>query len=170
MAELRAIKQDITTLYVDAIVNTANSSLMGGGGVDGAIHCAAGMELTEECSTLGGCQVGEAKITKGYNLPAKYIIHTVGPIYGREKGREAELLGNCYENSLKLAVDNDVKTIAFPNISTGVFLYPIEEAAGIAIDTVNKFLKEEKHHIEKVYFVSFSDDDNEVYKRLLNKD
>jgi O-acetyl-ADP-ribose deacetylase len=170
MAELIPIKQDITTLQVDAIVNAANSSLMGGGGVDGSIHRASGIELAKECSGLGGCQVGEAKITKGYNLPAKYIIHTVGPVYGRDNGNEAELLGDCYKNSLKLAVDNDIKTIAFPNISTGIFSYPIKEAAGIAIDTVNKFLKEEDHNIKKVYFVSFSGGDNDVYKRLLSNE
>jgi O-acetyl-ADP-ribose deacetylase len=166
-AELIAIKGDITKLAVDAIVNAANHSLLGGGGVDGAIHRAAGRELYDECKALGGCKTGEAKITKGYKLPAKHVIHTVGPIYGREKGREAELLASCYKNSLKLAAENNLKTIAFPNISTGVYGYPIEEASRVAIDAVRKFLEDEKHTIEKVYFVSFSDADLKVYENLL---
>jgi len=166
--ELIAIKGDITKLKVDAIVNAANHSLLGGGGVDGAIHRAAGRELYEECKSLGGCKTGEAKITKGYSLPAKYVIHTVGPIYGREKGKEAELLASCYKNSLRLAIEHNIKTIAFPNISTGVYGYPIEEASRIAITTVQKFLEDEKDQIEKVYFVSFSDADLKVYKNLLS--
>lgn len=165
--ELIAIKGDITKLPVDAIVNAANHSLLGGGGVDGAIHRAAGRELFEECKTLNGCKTGEAKITRGYKLPAKHVIHTVGPIYGREKGREAELLASCYKSSLRLAADHNLKTIAFPNISTGVYGYPIEEAAKVAIAEVKKFLEDEKHGIEKIYFVSFSDTDLEVYKKLL---
>lgn len=165
--ELIAIKGDITKLSADAIVNAANHSLLGGGGVDGAIHWAAGRELYEECKTLGGCKTGEAKITKGYKLPAKHVIHTVGPIYGKEKGMEAELLASCYKNSLKLAAENNLKTIAFPNISTGVYGYPIQDASKIAIAAVRKFLENEKHHIEKIYFVSFSDADLKVYKNLL---
>lgn len=165
--ELIAIKQDITTLEVDAIVNAANRTLLGGGGVDGAIHRAAGPELLEECRTLGGAQTGEAKITKGYDLPAKYVIHTPGPVYGREHGREAQLLASCYRESLKRAQENGVKTIAFPSISTGVYGYPIEEAALIAIRSVREFLAKEEHEIEKVYFVSFSDKDFEIYKKLL---
>ena len=165
--ELIAIKGDITKLEVDAIVNAANHSLLGGGGVDGAIHRAAGRELYNECKTLGGCKTGEAKITKGYKLPAKHVIHTVGPIYGREKGREAELLASCYKNSLKLAADHNLKTIAFPNISTGVYGYPIDEASRVAIAAVRKFLEDENHQIEKVYFVSFSDTDLKVYETLL---
>jgi O-acetyl-ADP-ribose deacetylase (regulator of RNase III) len=165
--ELIAIKGDITKLAVDAIVNAANHSLLGGGGVDGAIHRAAGRELLEECKTLNGCKTGEAKITKGYKLPARHVIHTVGPIYGREKGREAELLASCYQSSLRLAAAHNLETIAFPNISTGVYGYPIEEAARVAIAAVRKFLEEEKHHIEKVYFVSFSDADLKVYENLL---
>lgn len=154
-------------MEVDAIVNAANRTLLGGGGVDGAIHRAAGEELYKECLTLNGCMEGEAKITKAYNLSAKWIIHTVGPIYGSEKGREADMLHSCYINSLYLAVDNNVKTIAFPNISTGAYGYPIEEAAKIAIESVKEFLAEEEHHIEKVYFVSFSDKDLEIYNNLL---
>lgn len=167
MTELILIKQDITTLKVDAIVNAANRTLSGGGGVDGAIHAAAGEELYKECITLGGCMEGEAKITKGYNLPAKFVIHTVGPIYGNEDGKEADMLQSCYVMSLALAVENNVTTIAFPNISTGIYRYPIKEAAQIAIAAVKEFLAEEKHEIEKVYFVSFKDEDNEVYKQLL---
>lgn len=166
--EIITIKGDITKLEVDAIVNAANQSLLGGGGVDGAIHRAAGEELYEECKTLGGCMKGEAKITKGYNLPAKYIIHTVGPIYGQEKGREAELLASCYKNSLMLAMKYDIQTIAFPNISTGAFGYPIEKASKIAIETVKEFLEEKHLQIEKVYFVSFSDLDLKVYDNLLS--
>ena len=167
--ELIAVKGDITRLEVDAIVNAANHSLLGGGGVDGAIHRAAGRELYEECKTLGGCMTGEAKITKGYKLPARYVIHTVGPIYGREGGSEPRLLAACYRNSLKIAVEHSLKTIAFPNISTGVYGYPIEEASRIAVDTVRKFLGEGAQGIEKVYFVSFSDRDLGVYRNLLQK-
>ncbi|MDX9913512.1 MAG: O-acetyl-ADP-ribose deacetylase [Candidatus Moranbacteria bacterium] len=165
--ELTAIKQDITTLEVCAIVNSANRRLLGGGGVDGVIHRIAGEELYQECLTLNGCMEGEAKITKGYKLPAKWIIHTVGPIYNNENGREADMLKSCYMMSLYLASDYEVKTIAFPNISTGVYGYPIEEAAKIAVDAVKEFLAEEDHQIEKVYFVSFSDEDLEIYKNLL---
>lgn len=166
--QLIAIKQeDITTMHVDAIVNAANRRLLGGGGVDGAIHRAAGDELYKACLVLDGCMEGEAKITKGYNLPAKWIIHTVGPIYDNENGREADMLHSCYMTSLYLAMDHHVKTIAFPNISTGVYGYPIEEAAPIAIASVREFLAEENHEIETVYFVSFSDKDLEVYEKLL---
>jgi len=166
--ELIVLKGDITKLRVDAIVNAANHSLLGGGGVDGAVHRAAGRELYEECKALGGCKTGEAKITKGYKLPAKYVIHTVGPIYRRENGQEAEFLANCYKNSLKLAIEHNIKTIAFPSISTGAYGYPIEEASEIAITTVKKFLDDEKDHIEKVYFVAFSDADFKVYEDLLS--
>lgn len=167
--QLIVIKGDITKLKVDAIVNAANRSLLGGGGVDGAIHREAGSELYEECKNLGFCLEGDAKITKGYKLPAKYIIHTVGPVYGLEKGREAELLASCYISSLMLAVDNNIKTIAFPNISTGAFGYPIEDASRIAVDTVRELLTEEAHQIEKVYFVSFCDSDLKIYKTYASR-
>ncbi len=166
--QLIAVKQDITTLAVDAIVNAANRTLLGGGGVDGAIHRAAGEGLYQECLALNGCMEGEAKITRGYNLPAKWVIHTVGPIYNNENGREADMLHSCYTNSLYLAVDHGLKTIAFPNISTGVYGYPITEAAPIAIESVREFLAEEDHCIERVYFVSFSDADLEIYNKLLS--
>lgn len=166
-SKLTVIKGDITKLNVDAIVNAANHSLLGGGGVDGAIHRAAGRELYEECKTLGGCNTGDAKITKGYKLPAKYVIHTVGPIYGREGGNEADLLANCYKNSLTLAVAHNVRTIAFPSISTGAYGYPIETASKIAVTTVKNFLDEKKGYVEKVYFVTFSDTDFKIYQNLL---
>ncbi len=157
---------DITTLEVDAIVNAANKTLLGGGGVDGAIHRAAGPMLKEECRMLGGCKTGEAKITKGYNLKAKYVIHTVGPIYQDGRHNEPELLKNCYKNSIKLAVENSIKTIAFPSISTGAYGYPIREAAPIAIkatiDVLQKYTT-----IEKVIFVLFSKSDFEIYKEIL---
>ena len=166
-SKLTVVKGDITKMNVDAIVNAANHSLLGGGGVDGAIHRAAGRELYEECKTLGGCNTGDAKITKGYKLPAKYVIHTVGPIYGREGGNEADLLANCYKNSLTLAVAHNVRTIAFPSISTGAYGYPIEMASKIAVTTVKNFLDEKKGYVEKVYFVTFSDIDFKIYQNLL---
>ena len=159
---------DITTLAVDAIVNAANKSLLGGGGVDGAIHRAAGPKLLEECRTLGGCETGEAKITKGYNLPAQFVIHTVGPVYGEEKGKEAELLRSCYIESLKLAEDNNVKTVAFPAISTGAYGYPKEEAAKIAFQAVNEFALNNPGIFDKIYFVAFNDACRKIYKELVN--
>ncbi len=165
---LEAIKGDITKLIVDAIVNAANKSLLGGGGVDGAIHRAAGPLLQEECKTLGGCQTGEAKITKGYNLPARFVIHTVGPIYGQENGRESELLASCYGHSLELAQKNNLKTIVFPSISTGAYGYPIEEAAKAAVKIVKEFIAS-NDWFDKIIFVLFSDNDLEVYKNELDK-
>lgn len=156
---------DITTLQVDAIVNAANSSLLGGGGVDGAIHKAAGKQLLEECRKLNGCPTGQAKITKGYNLNAKYIIHTVGPIWSGGYNNEAKLLAQCYSNSLRLALSNgDIKTMAFPNISTGVYGFPKGQAARIAIETTQKFLRETLYDL-KVIFVTF---DQENYKLYAN--
>ena len=154
---------DITLLDCDAIVNAANRSLLGGGGVDGAIHRAAGPELLAECKTLGGCNTGEAKITKGYNLKAKYIIHTVGPVYaGRETDRI--LLSDCYRNSLELAKANDIHSIAFPGISTGVYGYPQEEAVPIAVDTVLQWIKNNSDYDIRVTFVCFGNKAYELYK------
>ncbi|MCH9028733.1 MAG: O-acetyl-ADP-ribose deacetylase [Bacteroidetes bacterium] len=159
-------KGDITKLKVDAIVNAANTTLLGGGGVDGAIHRAAGKELLEECKKLNGCKTGEAKITKGYNLSAKYVIHTVGPVWNGGKHNEDELLASCYRNSLKLAVENGIKSIAFPAISTGVYRFPLERAAKIAIDEVTKFLNE-NIEIEKVIFVAFDEQTYNYYMETL---
>ncbi|MCF8303880.1 MAG: O-acetyl-ADP-ribose deacetylase [Bacteroidales bacterium] len=160
------IKGDITKQDVDAIVNAANKSLLGGGGVDGAIHRAAGPQLLEETKTLGGCETGEAKITEGYNLPAKHVIHTVGPVWKGGGQNETQLLANCYRNSLKVAMDNNCKTIAFPNISTGVYGYPKKAAAEIAVNEVNRFL-DENNFIEKVVFVCFDDENYQIYKELI---
>ncbi len=161
-------KGDITKLKVDAIVNAANTSLLGGGGVDGAIHRAAGPELLEFNRKLGGCKTGEAKISPGFKLPAKYIIHTVGPIWNGGKNNEDKLLADCYKNSLKLAVENGIKTIAFPAISTGVYHFPLERATKIAISEVKKFLKKNES-IEKVIFVCFDKETYEVYKNILEE-
>lgn len=156
MDRLAVIKGDITDCKVDAIVNAANTSLLGGGGVDGAIHKAAGLELLEECKTLNGCKTGEAKISGGYRLPANWVIHTVGPVWHGGKQNEDQLLANCYKNSLELAVTNDIKTIAFPSISTGAYRFPVKRAAGIAISVMKKFLDRDKN-IQKVYMVCFDD-------------
>jgi len=163
------VKQaDITREKADAIVNAANSTLLGGGGVDGAIHAAAGPELKAKCRTLGGCKTGEAKITKGYKLPAKYVIHTVGPVYRRSDGREAELLADCYRNCLGLAAEHGVKTIAFPCISTGVYRFPKDKAAEIAVATVREFIKENPEALNEIRFVTFGELDYNIYTELLS--
>ncbi|MBU4173566.1 MAG: O-acetyl-ADP-ribose deacetylase [Actinobacteria bacterium] len=159
---LEIIEGDITKLEVDAIVNAANKTLLGDGGVDGAIHRAAGPELLSETRTLGGCEVGEAKITGGYNLPAGYVIHTVGPVWHGGSGGEEELLANCYRNSLALAARNGVKTIAFPSISTGVYSFPITRASRIAVAEIRDFLDGEPS-LEKVICCCFSSGDRQVY-------
>jgi O-acetyl-ADP-ribose deacetylase (regulator of RNase III) len=163
---IEIIRGDITKIEVDAIVNAANTTLLGGGGVDGAIHRAAGPELLAECRTLGGCEPGKAKITRGYRLPARFVIHTVGPIWRGGKHEEAETLANCYRNSLQLAVENGIKTIAFPAISCGAYGYPIQEAAQIALKTSREFLVSE-HKIEKVVFVLWDADAYDAYWKLL---
>lgn len=159
------VEGDITKQDVDAIVNAANNSLLGGGGVDGAIHRAAGKELLEECIKLCGCPTGQAKITRGYKLPAKFIIHTVGPVYRDGRHNEPELLANCYRNCLKLAVENNIKTIAFPAISTGAYGYPLEEATRIAMKETKAFLEGNKT-IEKVIFVCFGKQAHQIYKSI----
>lgn len=165
---MKACIADITKLNVDGIVNAANSSLLGGGGVDGAIHRAAGLELIEECRRLGGCATGDAKMTKGYQLPARYIIHTVGPIWDSGMSGEAELLASCYRRSLELAGGQALKSIAFPAISTGVFGYPVRPAAEIAVTTVRRFLRTQSS-LEEILFCCFSPDTFTIYEELLRR-
>lgn len=167
---LTLLKGDLTTIKADAIVNAANSSLLGGGGVDGAIHRVGGTAILEECIKIrnrqGGCKVGEAVITTAGKLPAKYVIHTVGPVWQGGQNRERELLAGCYRHSLSLAVDHQIKTIAFPNISTGVYHFPRHEAALVAIAEVKKFI-EANDSITEIMFVCFDDDNYDLYRKLL---
>jgi O-acetyl-ADP-ribose deacetylase (regulator of RNase III) len=165
-AKIDIARGDITKLEVDAIVNAANTTLLGGGGVDGAIHRAAGPELLAECRTLGGCRPGEAKITRGHRLPVRFVIHTVGPIWRGGKRGEPEILANCYRNSLQLSVENEIQTIAFPAVSCGAYGYPIQEAAQIALKTTREFLAN-AHKIEKVIFVLWGEEIYEAYRKLL---
>ena len=167
-SRIQIVHGDITKLDVDAIVNAANSTLLGGGGVDGAIHRAAGTELLAECRALGGCEPGKAKITRGYRLPARFVIHTVGPIWRGGKRDEARILANCYRNSLQLAVENEVKTIAFPAISCGAYGYPIEQAGQIALETTREFLAATQN-IHRVIFVLWGDDVYDAYREALQK-
>jgi O-acetyl-ADP-ribose deacetylase (regulator of RNase III) len=166
--EIEIFRGDITKLEVDAIVNAANTTLLGGGGVDGAIHRAAGPELLAECRSLGGCQPGEAKITRGYHLPARFVIHTVGPIWRGGKHDEAQQLADCYRNSLKLAVENEIKTIAFPAISCGAYGYPIEDAAQSAFKTTRDFLAA-NDQIQKVIFIVWGEDVYEAYSACCSR-
>lgn len=166
--KIELIKGDITKIKADAIVNAANSSLLGGGGVDGAIHRAGGKQILDECIEIrnrqGKCKTGEAVVTTAGNLPAKYVIHTVGPVWNGVEGKSSKLLANCYQNSLKLAESLDVKTIVFPNISTGIYRFPKELAGNIAVDEVKNFKSD---IIEKVIFVCFDDENEEIYKKFL---
>jgi len=163
---IRAVRGDITTLDVDAVVNAANSTLMGGGGVDGAIHFAAGPELLEECRRLGGCPTGEARLTRGYRLPARWIIHTVGPVWKGGTRGEPALLASCYENSLRMAVDNQLRSIAFPAISTGAYAFPLQLATEVAIRSIRQFIGD-RETIDEVVFCCYSREDFATYKRLL---
>lgn len=167
---IKTIRGDITKVTdVQAIVNAANSSLLGGGGVDGAIHRAAGKELLFECRLLGGCKTGQAKITKGYNLPCDYVIHTVGPVWNGGGKNEAELLASCYYNSMKVAMENGIRRIAFPSISTGIYHFPVEQAAKIAVNIVKRFLDDNEGAFELVEWVLFDERTEKVYEAEVDK-
>lgn len=168
MTEISVLKGDITKLEVDAIVNAANRSLLGGGGVDGAIHRAAGSKLLEECITLNGCETGQSKITNGYNLPAKYVIHTVGPVWYGGNKNERDLLKSCYITSLNLAKEYDIKSVAFPAISCGVYHFPLEDACKIASDTVKEFISH-NDCFDKIIFIDINDSIVEIYKNIFNQ-
>ena len=167
---MEVILNDITKLQVDAIVNAANSSLLGGGGVDGAIHRAAGKELVMECRSLRGCKTGNAKLTKGYNLPADFIIHTVGPVWQSGHNGEPELLANCYRKSIQIAVEKKIESLAFPCISTGIYGYPKDKAAEIAVETCSEELKNNPSKSKlKIIFCCFDEDNYNIYQQILNK-
>jgi len=167
---VKIVEGDITKRDVDVIVNAANSTLLGGGGVDGAIHNAAGPELLEECKKFGGCEAGRAKITGAYGIrQVKHIVHTVGPIYGREKGREAALLTSCYQESLQLAVEHGCRSIAFPSISTGAYGYPVESASQVAIRAIRKFVAANPDRLDLIEIATFSKRDYRAYRRAYDE-
>lgn len=166
--QVEIIQGDITRLEVDAIVNAANESLLGGGGVDGAIHRAAGAQLLEECRELGGCPTGEARLTNGYNLPARHVVHTVGPVWHGGDRNEENLLASCYRNSLLLATEHKLKSIAFPSISTGVYRFPIDKASRIALSVIMDFLSSEENS-PRVVITCFSSEDLDVYREMYKK-
>ncbi|MCI7791212.1 MAG: O-acetyl-ADP-ribose deacetylase, partial [Lachnospiraceae bacterium] len=167
---IKTVRGDITKVTdVQAIVNAANTNLLGGGGVDGAIHRAAGKELLFECRLLGGCKTGQAKITKGYNLPCDFVIHTVGPVWNGGSKNEAELLASCYYNSMKLAMENGIRSIAFPSISTGIYHFPVEQAAKIAVNTVKRFLDNNEGMFDFVEWVLFDEHTEKVYEAEVDK-
>lgn len=168
MDRFLVIKGDIVKAKTQAIVNAANTSLLGGGGVDGAIHKAAGKELLEECEILGGCQTGEAKITGGFRLKAEYVIHTPGPIWRGGERKEGELLASCYQNTLKLAAEHEIKTIAFPSISTGVYRFPVQKAAEIAVREIMNYLEQDKE-MEQVQMICFDDNTYRIYEKALKE-
>lgn len=170
MFVIKTVRGDITKIQdVQAIVNAANNSLLGGGGVDGAIHRAAGPALLAECRTLNGCETGQAKITKAYHLPCDYVIHTVGPIWYGGKNKEEELLASCYYNSMQVAMENGIRTIAFPSISTGIYHFPVELAAKIAVHTVARFLDENKGKFDLVEWVLFDENTEKIYKTEVDR-
>lgn len=170
MFVIKTVRGDITKIQdVQAIVNAANNSLLGGGGVDGAIHRAAGPELLAECRTLNGCETGQAKITKAYHLPCDYVIHTVGPIWYGGKNKEEELLASCYYHSMQVAMENGIRTIAFPSISTGIYHFPVEPAAKIAVHTVARFLDENKGKFDLVEWVLFDENTEKIYKTEVDR-
>ncbi|QQK74970.1 O-acetyl-ADP-ribose deacetylase [Salicibibacter cibarius] len=165
--KIEVLREDITTFDVDAIVNAANKTLRGGGGVDGAIHRAGGKEILEECKEIGGCETGEAVITTAGKMPARHVIHTVGPVWDGSENNEDELLQNCYKNALQLAVEYNLKTIAFPNISTGVYGFPKERAARIAVETVGQMLNDDESSVKQVFFICFDKENYDLYTNIL---